>query len=181
MRAYSLAVCSTGAGLDGPMAYVLLWINPQQQKSWQYSQFVSNRFCASEYRCAQHLCRHVQQHLYHIVQGFLQSGPPGVKGECFVACCDHFISYLLALAKAIVFSWSSVLWDSFQIMQHEDMGRIGGGGQWRPTTCALDLCPSGLIKDPRPRLVDWLMQIINCSLSAREGPWKGRIQIMWYK
>uniref|UniRef100_A0A803TBL9 Reverse transcriptase domain-containing protein n=1 Tax=Anolis carolinensis TaxID=28377 RepID=A0A803TBL9_ANOCA len=52
--------------------------------------------------------------------------------------------------------------DSFQPVRPDDVDKILG--VMRPTTCALDPCPTWLIKLARGGLVDWFLRIINASL-----------------
>uniref|UniRef100_A0A803T068 Reverse transcriptase domain-containing protein n=1 Tax=Anolis carolinensis TaxID=28377 RepID=A0A803T068_ANOCA len=56
----------------------------------------------------------------------------------------------------------SILWDSFRLVQPDDVDKILGAV--RATTCALDPCPSWLLKQASGGLVDWFVRIINASL-----------------
>uniref|UniRef100_A0A803TWG0 Reverse transcriptase domain-containing protein n=1 Tax=Anolis carolinensis TaxID=28377 RepID=A0A803TWG0_ANOCA len=62
----------------------------------------------------------------------------------------------------------SILWDSFQFVQPDDVDKILGAV--RATTCALDPCPSWLLKQASGGLVDWFVAIINAFLGQGKFP-----------
>uniref|UniRef100_A0A803SUT5 Reverse transcriptase domain-containing protein n=1 Tax=Anolis carolinensis TaxID=28377 RepID=A0A803SUT5_ANOCA len=62
----------------------------------------------------------------------------------------------------------SILWDSFQFVQPDDVDKILGAV--RATTCVLDPCPSWLLKQASGGLVDWFVAIINASLGQGKFP-----------
>lgn len=99
-----------------------------------------------------------------------------VEGEHSVACFDLFANYFAGKIDHIHSELdarsldvqehpsSPILWDCFKIMQPQDVGTILGG--LRLTTCQLDPCPSWLITGAKAGLGDWLVPIINCSLTS---------------
>uniref|UniRef100_A0A803U0C0 Reverse transcriptase domain-containing protein n=1 Tax=Anolis carolinensis TaxID=28377 RepID=A0A803U0C0_ANOCA len=77
-------------------------------------------------------------------------------------------SLIVAPAEVTEVPVCSILWDSFRLVLHDDVEGILGSV--RATTCALDPCPSWLVKLAKEGLLDWFVAIINASLCQGSVP-----------
>lgn len=125
-----------------------------------------------------------QTGLFSEVQGFLQSVPMMVEGEYSVVRCDAFTNYFAGKIDHVHSELNAgltiqnlemqerrpcpVLWDRFQFIQSEDVGRILQS--MRPTTCSLNRCPSWLLKSASAGLGDWLQSIVSASVTSAVMP-----------
>ena len=118
--------------------------------------------------------------LFRVVRSLLQLGPPSGGEEHTGARCDEFVKHFaekvdqirsdldatLAVTSDVPGeSVYSIIWDSFQLVEPEDVDRILCSV--RPASCPLDPCPAWLIRSAREGLAEWTGRVVNSSL--REG------------
>uniref|UniRef100_A0A803TSP9 Reverse transcriptase domain-containing protein n=1 Tax=Anolis carolinensis TaxID=28377 RepID=A0A803TSP9_ANOCA len=89
-------------------------------------------------------------------------------GKVAQICRELDSSLIVVPAEVTEVPVCLILWDSFRLVLPDDVEGILGSV--RATTCALDPCPSWLVKLAKDGLLDWFVAIINASLGQGTVP-----------
>uniref|UniRef100_A0A803SLJ1 Reverse transcriptase domain-containing protein n=1 Tax=Anolis carolinensis TaxID=28377 RepID=A0A803SLJ1_ANOCA len=89
-------------------------------------------------------------------------------GKVAQICHELDSSLIVVPAEVTEAPVCPILWDSFRLVLPDDVE--GTLGSVRATTCALDPCPSWLVKQAKEGLLDWFVAIINASLGQGSFP-----------